>query len=321
VASPHVGSDVPEPDGDPDTARPIDPVLVHLAATFDVVDDLVLVVDHRLVPAWANRAARRFLALGVDDDLTGRSLLDLLPPDDRDEYAVQVLDELAETDHWQGEVVLRRHDGVDVPHDQDVVAHRDADGRLSHLSAVARDVSGRRRIEARLEAEATHDAVTGLANRRLLVERVEQALSRGRRHGHEVVMCLVDLDGFGRVNDRLGYAAGDALLHEVGRRLRDAVRVEDVVGRVGGDEFVILCEDVRPAVDPAAIGRRVVELVSAPYELDAGEAVVGVSVGLVVAGPGAGDPDQLLRAVDEARYRATRPGHDQLEVVRLPPGY
>lgn len=312
---------VTDPDGGAETGRPDAEVLAQLAVTLDAVDELVAVVDHRLVPSYLNAAARRFLGLGADADLSTRSLLDLLPPDDRDEYAVNVLDVVAETDHWHGEVVLRRHDGVDVPCAQDVVVHRDARGHLARLSAVARDISIQRRLEARLEHEATHDIVTGLANRRLLIERIEQALSRSRRHGDEVVVCFMDLDRFASVNDRLGYAAGDELLRQVAERLRHVVRLEDVVGRFGADEFVLLCEDVQPDVDPVAIGRRVVDAVSAPYDLEAGEAVIEVSVGLVVTGAGAGGPDRLLRTADEAMYRAKGRGHNQIEMVRLPPGY
>lgn len=321
MASSDDDRDVTDPRGPAGAPVPDPEVLAQLAVTLDAVDELVLVVDHRLVPTYLNGAARRFLGLAPAADPSTRSLLDLVPPGDRDEVAVTVLDAVAEADQWHGEVVLRRHDGVDVPCSQDVVVHRDAGGRLVRLSVVARDISIQRRLESRLEHEATHDAVTGLANRRLLVERIEQALSRSRRHGDEVVVCFVDLDRFASVNDRLGYAAGDELLRQVARRLRGVVRLEDVVGRFGGDEFVLLCEDVQPDVDPVAIAHRVVDAVSAPYELEAGEAVIEVSVGLVVTGAGAGSPDRLLRTADEAMYRAKGRGHNQVEMVRLPPGY
>ncbi|HSL56818.1 MAG TPA: diguanylate cyclase [Acidimicrobiales bacterium] len=311
------GGDLPERGlraGDPHT-----PEL--LASVLDATTDLVGIVDHEIRTVYLNRAARRFLGLGDDDGIDGLTPVDFVPPDRRDEYVALVLDAIAESDHWSGEVVLRRHDGVDVPCSQVVLVHRDDDGRMLHLSSVARDISETKRLEARLEHEATHDALTGLSNRRLLIDRIEQAVSRSRRHGDDVVVLFVDLDRFTSVNDRFGHAAGDEVLVEVAQRLRRAMRLEDVVGRFGGDEFVVLCEDLPAGTAPDVIGQRVIDALAAPYEVEAGEAVIEVSVGVVVTGAGPVTPDRLLRTADEAMYRAKGRGHNQLEVIRLPPGY
>ncbi|MGY1602807.1 putative bifunctional diguanylate cyclase/phosphodiesterase [Geodermatophilus sp. SYSU D00815] len=173
------------------------------------------------------------------------------------------------------------------------------------------DITRRKLAERELAHQAFHDGLTGLANRRLFLDRAEQALRRaGRTGGAPVVLCL-DLDGFKDVNDSLGHQAGDDLLRAVAARLQQVVRAGDTVARLGGDEFAVLLEDTPSGpADAEAMADRLLALLARPVDLDGSSVSVGTSIGLVVAEPDA-TPDSLLRDGDIAMYRAKAAGRRQ----------
>ena len=169
------------------------------------------------------------------------------------------------------------------------------------------DITEQRRSEAKIVHMALHDALTGLPNRVLLNERLDHALTRTKR-GDIVAAHLLDLDHFKHVNDTLGHLAGDKLLKAVAERLRTLLRETDTVARMGGDEFAILQTPVPQPSDAGTLARRVIEVVSEPYEIDGHQVIIGTSVGIAV-GPADGDtPDQLMRNADLALYRAKGDG-------------
>ncbi len=172
---------------------------------------------------------------------------------------------------------------------------------------VLEDITERRQNEAKIAHMALHDALTGLPNRMLLCERLEQALNTARRGENVVVLCL-DLDRFKEVNDTLGHPVGDALLKTVAERLRSSIRDFDLVARVGGDEFVVLQISADPAKEAAALASRLIEVISAPYELNGHQAVIGTSVGIAVELAAGADPETLLMQADMALYRAKADG-------------
>jgi diguanylate cyclase (GGDEF)-like protein len=155
----------------------------------------------------------------------------------------------------------------------------------------------RKRIEAGLAHRALHDPLTDLPNRALFTDRLRLALSRLRRTQTCLAVLFLDLDGFKGVNDTFGHAAGDRFLVEVGHRLRGVLRGGDTAARFGGDEFVVLCEDVAGLEEARAVAERVVA-----------EVPGGVSVGLALASLGTEDADALVRAADAAMYAAKRSG-------------
>ncbi|MDP9438343.1 MAG: GGDEF domain-containing protein, partial [Actinomycetota bacterium] len=170
-----------------------------------------------------------------------------------------------------------------------------------------------RESEKPLRYQALHDPLTGLPNRALLVERLGRALTRTERHGWRVAVLFMDLDNFKVVNDSLGHKAGDRLLVEVGRRLRDGKRPEDTVARLGGDEFVVLLEDLDEGLDAARAAERLVERFRAPFEVEGQELFAKASVG-VALGVHGDDADDLLRSADIAMYRAKHGGKGRVRV-------
>jgi diguanylate cyclase (GGDEF)-like protein len=184
--------------------------------------------------------------------------------------------------------------------------------------SVFMDLHRLRRHAAALTHRALHDALTGLPNRELFFDRVEQALARARRRTVPLAVLFVDLDGFKQVNDVQGHEAGDAVLVEAGDRLRALVRTADTVARYGGDEFTVLAEDVGDVEAAQHLGERIADELSRPYP---GGLAVGASVGIAfTANPAATTPDGLIRRADHAMYRSKRPGARRAEVSRVRPG-
>ncbi len=169
------------------------------------------------------------------------------------------------------------------------------------------DITDQRRSEAKIAHMAHHDALTGLPNRTLLNQQLEQAFNRAKR-GEKVAAHFLDLDYFKNVNDTLGHAAGDKLLKMVAERLRAVARDADIIARMGGDEFAILQTDVAQPADAGSLARRVIDSISRPYEIDGQQVIIGTSVGISI-GPGDGqNPEALMRNADLALYRAKEDG-------------
>jgi len=173
--------------------------------------------------------------------------------------------------------------------------------------ATHEDITEQRQSEVKIEYMAHHDALTDLANRVLLNDRLEHALARVQ-HGEMVAVHHLDLDQFKAVNDTFGHPCGDKLLRTVAERLRGLVGEADTIARMGGDEFVIVQATIADPADATALAQAVIEALSEPYDIDGQQAVIGVSIGISV-GPGDGsNPDKLLRNADLALYRAKSDG-------------
>jgi diguanylate cyclase (GGDEF)-like protein/PAS domain S-box-containing protein len=181
------------------------------------------------------------------------------------------------------------------------------DGRDGFLVAVV-DITERRKAEAKIAHMAHHDGLTNLPNRALYQERLQAALAHGARSGGTVAVLAIDLDLFKNVNDSFGHPMGDRLLQCVAERLRQQVGGSDLVARFGGDEFAVVLGSVASPIDASDVAARLIEIMSAPYDMDGLELVIGASIGIALA-PGDGDEcEGLLRNADMALYRAKAAG-------------
>lgn len=189
----------------------------------------------------------------------------------------------------------------------EAVLIRDEVGETSYWQGVMTDITERKTLERELERRATHDTLTGLPNRALLVERLGQALSRTRRRGSELAVLFVDLDDFKEVNDSSGHEVGDLVLAGVAGRLKATVRPEDTVARLGGDEFVVLIEDTdRKRMFLAA--ERIAATLETPLDIGGSRLSVTASIGVALGDSGTKGPGDLLRKADQAMYRAKDDG-------------
>ena len=209
------------------------------------------------------------------------------------------------------DISCRRADGSEFPADISL-SPLDVGGETFVVATVS-DETERRRSADELFHRAVHDPFTGLANRVLLVDRLDHALAGADRKRRQFALLYVDLDGFKAVNDTWLHAAGDEVLRIVAERLSGAVRPEDTVARFGGDEFVVLCEDVADAAGAVRAAERILDELSRPIRHRAGTSRLTASIGVVMAG----DPTSsaaLIETADRAMYRAKRRGGGAVEL-------
>jgi diguanylate cyclase (GGDEF)-like protein/PAS domain S-box-containing protein len=189
------------------------------------------------------------------------------------------------------------------------VAVRDIHGHAMRVVGSQTDVTARKEAEHRLQHDAMHDALTGLPNRVLFLDRLDQAIRRSRRHHPELcaAVLFLDLDRFKVINDSLGHQVGDELLKAVAERLQSALRPNDSVARLSGDEFTLLLDDVCEAREATMIAERVLQSLKAPFELDGRELFVDASIGVAIATADSA-PQDVMRDADVAMYRAKADG-------------
>jgi len=203
------------------------------------------------------------------------------------------------------------------------LAHRFPDRGESAFSAAIADVveavSDRLRAVEATRHAALHDPLTGLANRSLLMDHLRLAMSRAGRRSTLAAVAFLDLDDFKQINDTLGHVAGDDLLVSVAERLLGAVRPGDTVGRWGGDEFVVVCDDLEQAADVLVIIERIATAFALPFDVDHKRFSVGVSIGFAVSGD-IDDPSTLIAAADSEMYRYKRTKADHWSLGRAESG-
>ncbi len=185
---------------------------------------------------------------------------------------------------------------------------------LDRLTSVAAIAIERRSFEAALEHQALHDDLTGLPNRTLLLDRIAQALARSPRHHTQVAVLFIDLDRFKVINDSLGHSMGDELLRQAASRLRQPLRLGDTLGRLGGDEFLVVCERIEGEVGAMEVAERLLDTMNAPFLLGETEVFVSASVGVAVSAEQPVSAEALVRNADMAMYRAKEQGRSRAAV-------
>jgi diguanylate cyclase (GGDEF)-like protein/PAS domain S-box-containing protein len=215
----------------------------------------------------------------------------------------------------EGHAVLRnyRKDGTLFWSEFYIAPVRDDAGIVSHFVAAQYDITATKRYESELEFQTNRDALTGLANRNLLRDRLSQAISYAYRYSHPIWVLFVDLDRFKFVNDTLGHQAGDALLKAVAARLQAAVRETDTVSRMGSDEFVLILPERTDAGLSTGIVQRIMDAVAQPLTIEGHEFFISASVGVAVYPADGEIPEDLLKHADIAMYRAKETGRNNFQ--------
>ncbi|MHB8422614.1 MAG: sensor domain-containing diguanylate cyclase [Leptospirales bacterium] len=245
------------------------------------------------------------------EEVVGRSLSVIcLEWREQSSYA-QLWESLEQTGKWQGEIWNRRENGMEYLLHLSIVGARNRDAGLSHYIGFLTDITSRREEENRIRKLAYHDPLTGLANRTLLQDRLEQAIRTARRTGNHVGLVYLDLDSFKPINDRFGHQAGDDLLREISFRLGSILRESDTVCRVGGDEFVLLFPELPGAEELLHLGSRVVLEVARPFGWEDSFLCVSASVGLALFPEDGEDVLSLLFRADRAMYQAKKSGKNR----------
>jgi diguanylate cyclase (GGDEF)-like protein/PAS domain S-box-containing protein len=220
---------------------------------------------------------------------------------------------VVQTGAWQGEIWDRKKDGELFVTRVSIAAVLDASGVSKHYIGFFSDVTARRREQEKIEGLAYYDALTGLPNRVLLADRMQQALLAAQRQSAMLAVCCLDLNEFKPINDRYGHMAGDEVLATVARRLQVSTRTQDSVARLGGDEFALLLTALHSAEEAESVLTRVLHAVAQPCQLSNGTSVtVTASLGVALYPDVGRDADTLMLHADQAMYLAKCKGKSQL---------
>ena len=254
---------------------------------------------------WAELLRERSENLGHDINF----LFDRIHADDRAAAYAQLM-AFAESgdEHYETEFRISASDGSDVWVLYRAAAVLDAEGRARRISGSVADISGMKQVQTELREIAETDRLTGLANRALLLSRIENAIARSRRSGLLNAILFFDFDRFKVINDSLGHDVGDALLQSISERLRKNVRDTDTAARLGGDEFVILLEDLDTEAQARSVAESLLIACAEPHEVDGHAVVSTASIGLVTNRVGYENPTDMLRDADAAMYQAKARG-------------
>jgi diguanylate cyclase (GGDEF)-like protein/PAS domain S-box-containing protein len=212
--------------------------------------------------------------------------------------------------------ILVRRDGSEVPIEDAIAPIHDRNGQTAGTVFAFRDVSAAHAMTLQMTHSAEHDLLTGLPNRRLLHDRVNQSIALARRDMKQVAVLYLDLDGFKHINDSLGHPIGDQLLQCVAKRLVDCVRSTDTVSRQGGDEFIILLSEVRQPEDAAVMANRILHVVAEAQSVDQRELHVTTSIGVSVYPEDGQDADALIKNADTAMYQAKENGRHKFQFFK-----
>lgn len=274
------------------------------AAAFDNTHDAVLITDDTGTIVAVNPATVAITGYG-ETDLLGSNARMLqsgrhTPSDYRTLWAA-----LTSTGTWQGEIWNRRKNGEIFPQLMTISAVRNAHGATRHYVSIATDISQIKKVEEQLSYLAHHDALTGLPNRLLVTSRLEHAIAHAARHGERVGVLFIDLDDFKKINDGLGHTIGDELLLAVAKRFGQRVRQQDTLGRLGGDEFLVVLEKIGSIDRIASVAHALRRCLAQPIALSSGHEIhVQASIGISVHPDDGLHADALLRSADTAMYRA-----------------
>jgi diguanylate cyclase (GGDEF)-like protein/PAS domain S-box-containing protein len=267
----------------------------------------MLVTDANSVILKINRAFTTITGYSAEDVIGRTPLLFRSDRHDAGFYA-EILDSIKRTGGWEGEIWSERKNGEAYPGHLTVTAVKDTNNITCNYVASFTDITIKHAADEEIKQLAFYDPLTGLSNRRLLMDRLTQHLAHASRSGDLVAVCMLDLDGFKQVNDQLGHEAGDALLIEVAKRLQESVRLSDTVSRFGGDEFSLILTDIKKINECDQLFKRIITSLGVPYQVNRQIARVTASIGATIF-PNDGDtPDLLLRHADQAMYEAKEAG-------------
>ena len=289
--------------------RQVEEELRLAAKVFESSGEAIMITDADGCMISVNQAFSMVTGYGVGDAV-GRNASMLASGRHDREFFNDMWHELLETGYWHGEIWNRRRDGEIFPEWLGISSVRDAEGKITHFVGIFSDISERKAAEAKIAFLAHHDPLTGLPNRLLLKDRMEQAIAHGERTGNSVALLFVDLDRFKAVNDSFGHPMGDALLRDAAQRLLACVRDSDTISRHGGDEFLVVLTDLQSSEVPAQIATKIMAALCTPFHIGVHEATISASVGISVYPEDGAGFDELLQKADTAMYHAKQSGRD-----------
>ena len=243
-------------------------------------------------------------------EVIGQSIDILAPESEQEDKEIRSLDSDCLKSSWEGDVLCSKKNGNEYWSAITVAAVYNKDRIITNYVISAIDISALKDANSKMQNLALYDSLTGLANRRLFIDRLHQSVLSARRHKRSAAIMFLDLDQFKRINDTLGHQAGDQLLMTIAERLKTCVRKQDTVARLGGDEFTILLNDVSKDDKVASIAEHILHILKKPIKLGQQEVIVSTSIGITIAPSDSTCSETLMRNADMALYKAKERGRD-----------
>jgi diguanylate cyclase (GGDEF)-like protein/PAS domain S-box-containing protein len=278
---------------------------------FESVSEGIVLLKNRVVTK-CNRKFAEMLAYDPEELVGQPSVAWFADPAEWERVGREAHAAMSQAGEYEADLLVKRKNGTTFWCE---IRGRAIDSRRPHDDAVyvMIDISARKERENRIQHLADHDALTGLLNRRLLEDRLQQAITIARRSESMVAVMLMDLDGFKAVNDQFGHLMGDYVLRVVGKRLRECVRESDTVARLGGDEFVVVVGGQRSADDSSVVAEKILGALTEPVAAGGRRFEIGGSIGISVFPRDGATPESLIKQADAAMYRVKDAGKNRYE--------
>lgn len=279
-------------------------------AIFNSASEGILLADKCSTVTMINPAFTNITGYS-ESDIVGQNA-SILSSGQHEKEFYQIMYSSLETEgFWQGEIRNRKKNGELYVQWQTIVALLDEHGQVCEYLAIFSDITQKKEAEDEIKYRANYDQLTGLPNRTLLHELLNQELQHNRRESKKCAVMFLDLDHFKRVNDTLGHAIGDLLLQKVSELLQSTIRESDVVARLGGDEFIVILSDIENVSDINVVAEKIVATLSAPLNIDKHEIHTCTSIGIAVSPDDGHEEGELLSHADMAMYKAKESGRGQ----------
>ncbi|QSZ41075.1 diguanylate cyclase [Sulfurimonas aquatica] len=285
------------------------------AKAFDYLFDAVVVTDGQgIITDW--NSGSELLYGYTKEEAIGQPASILHVLEDSDSITSLVLSSVEKYGKWNGEIRYLHKDGHIGWLESICIPVFDDKQQMIGALGINRDITTRIEETKKLEYQAHYDPLTKLPNRALFFERLEKTLAISKRKKHSFAILFIDLDDFKSINDKYGHNIGDELLHEVSRKLESCIRESDTVGRISGDEFVILLTEIASHDEPGIMAERIIKTVSSPIKIKDSVCNIGVSIGISLYPEHSSDLDELLILADKAMYHVKHFGKNSSEYAK-----
>jgi diguanylate cyclase (GGDEF)-like protein/PAS domain S-box-containing protein len=292
--------------------KKVEEQLLKLSSAIEQTADAISITDARGVIEYVNPAFENITGYS-SGQIIGKKPDILKSGEHGDEFYRRVWKELTAGRVFNDVFVNKRNDGSMYYEEKTITPILNSENEITHFISTSRDITGRVETEKQLHHIAHHDVLTDLPNRVLFLDRLKQALARARWHGRTVAVLFLDVDRFKNINDTLGHESGDMLLRQFSRRLTSCLRERDTIARFGGDEFVILLDDIARMSDVEVLAQKILDKLVSPIVVNDNKLHVTASIGISLFPEDGEDSSTLLRHADLAMYRAKDDGRNSYE--------
>lgn len=284
-------------------------LIVQRAKAFDYLFDAVVVTDLQgIITDW-NKGSEALYGYSREEAI-GQDVSMLHVPEDIAHVTAEIISAVEEFGKWNGEVRMLHKDGHIGWIESMCVAILDENNQMTGALGINRDITARKLESERFKNLAHFDQLTQIPNRYLLLDRISHLIDQCERNNSEFALLYIDLDNFKTINDTKGHAFGDLILKEVADCLKQSIRNADTVARIGGDEFVVLLEDITDANDVSLIAKVLVDELHKAFTINQQDYEISGSIGIAIYPADGSDTDELLASADRAMYKAKENGKD-----------